>query len=79
MSDKLTDVRQRIAESEVRIAQLQERIRTDSCDVVAETAVQLYSAVSTLRELKAYEARLAALAAPGGGTGSASPSTPNSN
>lgn len=62
ISQKLADVKQRIAESETRIAEHQDRIRTGSCDEVADAAFQLYSALSTVRELRAYKARLESLA-----------------
>jgi hypothetical protein len=51
----------RFAESETRIAAQHERVRTGRSDVVAEAAIQLHLAVSTLHELKAYDTRLAAL------------------
>jgi hypothetical protein len=61
-SKKLADVRERIAESEARIEEQEDRIRTGGCETVADAAFLLYSAATTVRELRAYEARLQKLA-----------------
>jgi hypothetical protein len=55
---KLTDVARRIAESEERIDEQLQRIRTGSCEEKADAAMQLYCAVSSAQELRAYQARL---------------------
>jgi hypothetical protein len=54
IAQKLVDVLERIAESELRITQQQERLRTSTCEINADAAFQLDAAASTLRELRAY-------------------------
>jgi hypothetical protein len=51
ISDKLSDVKWRIAESELRIAQLQ-------LDRSAEAVLLVETATAALKELRGYEARL---------------------
>jgi hypothetical protein len=65
IADKLTAVTQRIADSEQRIVEQQKRISNGGCNEAADGAIMLYMAVSTLRELRVYKARLEHLVADG--------------
>ena len=58
MTHRLSDVAHRISESEERIEEQLQRIRTGSFEEMADAAMQLYCAVSSVQALRAYQARL---------------------
>jgi hypothetical protein len=58
ITDKLADVARRIAESEERIDQQLQRIRTGTCGDRADAGMQLYCGVSSMQQLGVYKARL---------------------
>jgi hypothetical protein len=61
ITHKLSDVARRIAESEERIDEQLQRIRTGSCEERADAGMQLYCAVSSMQELRVYKAQLEGL------------------
>jgi hypothetical protein len=63
ITDKLSDVVRRIAEGEERIDEQLHRLRNGSCEQKADAAMQLYCCVTSVQELRAYQARLEELGA----------------
>jgi hypothetical protein len=60
--ERLADTRARVAQTEYRVAEQHERVRTSAGDDCADAALQLYSAASTLGALWAYQVVLEDLA-----------------
>jgi hypothetical protein len=60
---KLSDVARRIAESEERIDDQLQRIRTGSCEEKTDAAMQLHWTISSVQGLQAYQSRLEELRA----------------
>jgi hypothetical protein len=64
ITHKLSDVARRIADSEERIDEQLQRLRTGSSDEKADAVMQLSCAVSSVQELRGYRARLEEFAKP---------------